>query len=141
MTAGAFTPAARDAIYEAAGWRCVGCGRADPLTCQHRRARGMGGTSLAAIGEAPNGIALCGSGSTGCHGWTEAHPAHARTLGWRLGPAEDPFEVPYWTRYGWRLWHRDLTVSSFEPWGDLAPLDAAIAAYQRAAVMLELDRL
>jgi hypothetical protein len=108
--AGDFSAEARAAIMEAAGWRCVGCGNNAPLNCQHRIARGMGGTSNQLIGHPSNGVALCGSGSTGCHGWTESNPTHALALGWRVSRHEDPMLVPWWTRYGWRMWLPDLSV-------------------------------
>lgn len=111
MTAGAFSDAARAAIYTAADGRCVGCGSAQ-LTAQHRRARGMGGTSRASAGHPANGVALCGSGTTGCHGWAEHHPTEAALLGWRLAPGEDPLVAPYRDRvYGWRLWLEDALVA------------------------------
>lgn len=99
MSAGEFSPAARAAILEAGGGRCVGCGRPDPET-QHRRARGMGGTSDAAVGQAVNGVPLCGPNPRGCHGWAEAHPLTAELLGWRARDAS----APWWSRYGWRRW-------------------------------------
>lgn len=105
MTDGAFSDAARAAILEAGHGRCVGCGRQD-VTTQHRRARGMGGTSSAAIGSVANGVPLCGSGTTGCHGWAEHHPDDAALMGWRLVAGEDAEEAPWWDRvYGWRVWH------------------------------------
>lgn len=111
MTASAFTPTARAAILEAAGWACVGCGHGGngaTLNMQHRRARGMGGSADTSLGEAPNGVALCGSGTTGCHGWAEAHPVQAELLGWRLGPGQDPVGSPWWHRsYGWVAWMLD----------------------------------
>lgn len=110
MKPGDFSPDARAAIFEAAGWRCVGCGASAPLTCQHRIARGMGGTSSARIGHPSNGVALDGSGTTGCHGWAESHPVHAQALGWRVNRHDDPGLVPFWTRYGWRQWQSDLTI-------------------------------
>lgn len=57
---------------------CVRCGRhVAHLTrgwawsIHHRRPRGAGGTRLAWVDQAANGIILCGSGTTGCHGWVE----------------------------------------------------------------------
>ena len=125
--AGDFSDEARAAIYEAAGWRCVGCGNNSPLTCQHRIARGMGGTSNALIGHPTNGVALCGSGSTGCHGWAEANPVHALDLGWRVNRHGIPHIVPWWTRYGWRQWQSDLTVMAVDP--PDADWEAAVTAY------------
>lgn len=101
--AGDFSPAARAAILERSMGRCAGCGTTTGLTIQHRRARRMGGTSNTAIGHPANGIALCGSGTTGCHGWTEAHPTAAALLGWRLEPGDDPTDVPYWDHV-WDSW-------------------------------------
>jgi hypothetical protein len=103
MTAGAFSPATRAAIYQVNDGRCIGCGRTD-LTAQHRRARGMGGNRDPLIAAAPNGLPLCGSGTTGCHGWTERHPLLAELLGWRLVGMQDALEEPFWTRFGWRRW-------------------------------------
>lgn len=138
MSAGSFDQLAREAIYEAAGWRCVGCGVADPLTCQHRRARGMGGTSRRGIGHPANGVALCGSGTTGCHGWTEAHPTLARWLGWRLEAGEDPVGAPFWTRHGWRAWDEELLVRWV--WDDELVMPdaraAAVEAFRRFALVV-----
>lgn len=103
MPAGAFSPATRAAIYQVNDGRCIGCGRTD-LTAQHRRARGMGGNRDPLIAAAPNGVPLCGSGTTGCHGWTERHPLPAELLGWRLVGMQDALEEPFWTRFGWRRW-------------------------------------
>lgn len=110
MTAGgAFNDRARAAIYEAGGQRCVGCGRTN-ITAQHRRARGMGGTSDVTRGHPANGVPLCGSGTTGCHGWTEAHPIEGELLGWRLDPATPALGAPFYDRlYGWRAWAEDTT--------------------------------
>lgn len=97
---GAFTPAARAAILAVTGGRCAGCDRPGPLTCQHRRARGMGGSRTA--GDPRNGLPLCGSGTTGCHGWAEEHPRDAALLGWRLTWG-DTLDAPFWTaQWGWR---------------------------------------
>jgi hypothetical protein len=43
----------------------------------HRRSAGR-------IWTPSNGLHLCGSGSTGCHGWITEHPAEARERGWAL---------------------------------------------------------
>jgi hypothetical protein len=97
MSGGAFDPATRESILARCHWRCVGCGEASPLTIQHRTARGMGGRSGAAakvVSHPANGLALCGSGTTGCHGWVERNPGHAVTLGWRITWGS-PVGMPY----------------------------------------------
>jgi hypothetical protein len=103
MGAGAFSPAVRATIYQVHDGRCIGCGRSD-LTAQHRRARGMGGNRDPLISSPANGVPLCGSGTTGCHGWTEHHPRLAELLGWRLVGMQDALEEPFWTRFDWRRW-------------------------------------
>lgn len=69
----------------------------------------MGGTRDTLIGHPANGIPLCGSGTTGCHGWVEAHPTDGVLFGWRLPPGLPAIGAPFWDRvYGWRAWNMDL---------------------------------
>ena len=108
MSDGSFSERAREAIYAVTDGRCAGCLRTSPLTAQHRRARGRGGTSDASIGHPANGVPLCGSGTTLCHGWAEAHPTDAALLGWRLEAGDDPLKSPLYLRpYGWRRYEVD----------------------------------
>ena len=110
--AGAFNPAARAAIYLATLDRCAGCGRPD-LSAQHRRARGMGGTSDVSIGHPANGVALCGgalAGVLGCHGWAERNPVPAELLGWRLAPGTPALGAPFYAypwAEAWLAWEED----------------------------------
>lgn len=111
--AGAFNDAARAAIYLATMDRCAGCGRADGLSAQHRRARGMGGTSDVTIGHPANGVALCGgqlAGVLGCHGWAERNPTTAELLGWRLAPGTVALGAPFYAypwAEAWLAWEED----------------------------------
>lgn len=88
--------------------RCVRCG--DTATnVHHRRNRGMGGrrhAASAAINQPGNLLSLCGSGTTGCHGWVTGHPAEARELGYalRTNGTEDPTTVPVQAHDGWHLY-------------------------------------
>lgn len=103
MPDGSFSLAARAEVMGRHDGRCVGCGR--PATnVQHRIARGMGGTSRGRLGHPANGLPMCGSGTTGCHGWAEAHPVHALALGWRLEQGTDPVRAAYWTQPGAGPW-------------------------------------
>lgn len=55
--------------------RLPGClGRA--RNTHHVLPRSAGGTD-----DPENLLALCGSGTTGCHGWLHAHPEEARKMG------------------------------------------------------------
>lgn len=73
------------------GERCFRCarrlrweGRGIEWSMHHRRPRGAGGTSLAWVGMAANALTLCGSGTTGCHGWVESHRTEALELGYLI---------------------------------------------------------
>ena len=68
---------------------CEGCGRARATNWAHRVARGQGGAWCPS-----NGLHLCGSGTTGCHGWSHLHPTEAKARGWIVEPWRDPAEVP-----------------------------------------------
>jgi len=54
---------------------CVRCGR-PAANRHHRLPRSRGGTD-----DPHNVVPLCGSGSTGCHGWVHANPAEAERVG------------------------------------------------------------
>jgi hypothetical protein len=135
VSGGEFSAPARAAIYEAGGGRCIGCGSAQ-VTAQHRHARGMGGTSNVEVSKAVNGIPLCGSGTTGCHGWAELHPLMAELLGWRLMNGRTSYLEPWWSRDGWHRWWLDADGVPLVKYVDPHELDRpverglAIAALQ-----------
>lgn len=92
--------------------RCVRCGVyvADPDTLepfvqyslQHRRARGAGGSKDPVTDSPENLIVLCGTGTTGCHGWAESHRTNAQRLGYSVPQWQDPAVVPVaHVRRGW----------------------------------------
>ncbi|MCM0619809.1 HNH endonuclease [Nocardioides bruguierae] len=81
--------------------RCERCGRGlrigDTWTgdhsIHHRRPRGMGGTTDPTANTPANLLLLCGSGTTGCHGWVEANRGEATRLGWLVPRGVDPATV------------------------------------------------
>lgn len=77
---------ARAAVKERDQGICVRCGRPGN-NWDHRKNRSQGGRW-----EASNGQTLCGSGTTGCHGWRTLNPAAAVLEG---------FAVPGWGRPEW----------------------------------------
>lgn len=79
MTREACPPGFRAAVFRRAGHRCERCGTHTSLTLSHCIARSRGGPWTHW-----NVRALCGSGTTGCHGWLEANPAQAEAEGWRI---------------------------------------------------------
>lgn len=56
-------------------------GRSIEWSLHHRTARQMGGSKLWWLNLPGNLIVLCGSGTTGCHGWVESHREHAEERG------------------------------------------------------------
>lgn len=102
---------ARKIVAERAAGRCELCGSTGPLTFAHRRAAGQGG-----LWRPSNGVRLCGSGTMGCHGWTEHEPDFAALGGWRIVHDErDPLFVPVWLNgpygCGWFLLDDDGCVN------------------------------
>jgi hypothetical protein len=50
----------------------------------HRIGRGMGGTSRDDVNNLAALVTLCGSGTTGCHGYITSHPTEAYETGWSI---------------------------------------------------------
>lgn len=77
---------------------CVRCRRVHPLfgvNFDHRKNKGQGGPWSAS-----NGQLLCGSGTTGCHGWKTDHPTDAVTEGWAV-PGWDRADPLKWPARRW----------------------------------------
>lgn len=87
------------AVLERAGYCCESCGkpvgdqRGIDFSIHHRKARGMGGSRFGA-NLASNLLVLCGSGTTGCHGYVESHRSEAMACGWLVSRYQDPSAVP-----------------------------------------------
>lgn len=96
---------ATHALWARSGGRCERCDRAlgggIGVSRHHRMRRRDGGDRLS------NLLLLCGSGTTGCHGWVTEHPDEAYANGWsvRALATTDPAEVP--VRINGRLWVLD----------------------------------
>lgn len=93
------------------GSRCARCGKYlkpgdwdyGRASIHHRRLRShrFAGTDLPA-----NLICLCGSGTSGCHGWVHAHPKEAQREGWIVSAYKLPEHIPV-TYYPHRRWLLD----------------------------------
>lgn len=85
------SPAIRRLVLERDEGRCVWCGRpyGDALNLHHRLLRSHGTDNSPA-----NLVSICGSGTTGCHGYAHAHPEWARGHGLIVPSWGVPAEVP-----------------------------------------------
>jgi len=93
--------AAKEAVVRAlvrarSGGVCEVCGNARATNYQHRKNRSQGG-----LWSASNGLAVCGTGTTGCHGRIHANPAEAVSKGHQVRSYADPLLIPVLTRHGW----------------------------------------
>lgn len=77
---------ARRLVYERSNGMCEICAQQPGTNWHHRRSAGR-------IWTPENGLHLCGSGTTGCHGWVTEHPAVSRALGWMVSNALRPDAV------------------------------------------------
>ena len=81
-----------DAVDKRDEWSCVRCGvslYATHGSRHHRKLRSQGGKHAS-----DNLVLLCGSGTTGCHGWAHAHPVAARHAGLIVSAYADPVMQP-----------------------------------------------
>lgn len=87
----------RMSVLMRAGFQCERCGtsiRSIPMSVHHRRPRAMGGTHRPETNYPSNLLALCGSGTTGCHGYIESHRTEAIDYGFIVPQYETPSLVP-----------------------------------------------
>jgi hypothetical protein len=98
-------------VYDRDAHCCVRCGRPArgelgvDYSLQHRAKRSGG------VDNRPcNLILLCGSGTTGCHGWVEDHPILAADEGgWAVSRYADPAMKPVLIRTPYGEWWKYLT--------------------------------
>ncbi len=91
------TTETREKVLERDAGRCVRCGRGNLLNIHHRRLRSHPWPGLH---QPSNLIVLCGSGTTGCHGYVHAHVKEAYDKGWLVhGYVDEPENVPVYYEY------------------------------------------
>lgn len=90
----------RDAVVAREDYCCARCGKwAEGGSLHHRRLRSAGGKHTV-----PTLILMCGSGTTGCHGWAHAERMDALAEGFIVRGYEDPAERPVKVYgHGWVL--------------------------------------
>lgn len=105
------TPKTLDIIRERAAGLCERCYRSPDTNSHHRRPRGLGGSRDPDTDLPANLLRLCGSGTTGCHGWIEHHRTTSIDLGYLIQQGKAPSTVPVLLVthgfYGWYLLDND----------------------------------
>lgn len=98
--------------------RCFRCGRHvvaadslavgvfwawEPYSIHHRKPRGMGGTRNPEVNSTANLLLLCGTGTTGCHGWVESNREDAQEQGLLIRDVDEAGLLPAYSEYrdGW----------------------------------------
>lgn len=66
---------------------------------QHRKNKSQ--CSKAELWLSSNGLHVCGTGTTGCHGYIHANPAKSYSYGWSCRQALDPRQMPVERRGVW----------------------------------------
>lgn len=111
--------AARKLVRQRDGSRCLMCGVSIvdiPSSIHHRINRGAGGS--AKLERASLLVRLCGTGTTGDHGWVTEHPKLAAQTGWLLpknNPDIDPTAEPILTYKGWLILDDDGGMHACDP--------------------------
>lgn len=86
--------------------------RVAEFSIHHRKPRGMGGSNSMDINIFPNLIVLCGTGTTGCHGWVEANREQAYKDGLLIHSGiGNPILTPAFSEYR-KSWI-DLTTGKY----------------------------
>lgn len=99
------------------GFRCVRCGKVVSLGQFSIHHRILGNRKDR---RASNLITLCGSGTTGCHGWVHAHPKDAMELGYIVSkfvrrdllPQQPVYYGQTGGHIGWFLLGDNLTLTA-----------------------------
>lgn len=88
----------RFTVLARAFYKCERCDRdftGYPVSVHHRRPRMMGGSKNKMLHETANLIVLCGTGTSGCHGWVESNRAKARELGYLIQNIDFAEQIPF----------------------------------------------
>lgn len=96
--------------------RCEVCGKIvgrAPYSIHHRKPRKMGGTRDETINTPPNLMLVCGTGTTGCHGWIESNRAQAAAAGYLIKGNAKPEDTPITLHTGRRV--SLTTIGTYTP--------------------------
>lgn len=131
--------ATRELVLERDNQSCVSCGErifGHDYSLHHRIPRGMGGSRVPWIDLPANLLTLCGSGTTGCHGWVESHRVTAREWGYLVRRPAEPCNVAVLTYAGWRMFDNDAMTLTVPRPNVSAETVAEITAHADRAVLI-----
>lgn len=86
----------RAALRERAENYCERCGLRFANNAHHRKNRSQSGEDVLS-----NLLLLCGSGTTGCHGYITEHPTDSYDNGWSVRSTANPALIPVLYRGTW----------------------------------------
>jgi hypothetical protein len=106
---GRVPPRVADAVWERDASRCFRCQRLlhrnhGGYSIHHRLPGGMGGDKTPAYWRLSRVVLLCGSGTTGCHGWVERNRPAAEGQGFIVRHGADPAVRPI------NRWQREWVI-------------------------------
>jgi 5-methylcytosine-specific restriction enzyme A len=92
------TPIVRMTVVMRGGGNCEICNKplnsSQYVSLHHRKPRKMGGSRDTSLNEASNLMMICGSGTSGCHGYVESNRELSYTNGWLVHSYEIPNQKP-----------------------------------------------
>lgn len=91
-----------EALKERANFVCEICDKQRGTNHHHRVNKSRGGRD-----DLCNLMWLCGSGTTGCHGWVTENPERSQQRGWSVSGYRDPATVPVKRRGEWVMLFSD----------------------------------
>ena len=105
----------RELILVRSGGVCECCGGRRYESLHHRTPRGMGGSKDAALNSPANIGAVCGNGTTGCHGSIEVSRTIAQNYGWLVPRGHDASIIPILYRGIWSIISHEGFVEHIPP--------------------------
>jgi len=113
----------RFGVFARANYQCEKCLDAPigGVSVHHRRPRMMGGSRNELLHQPANLILLCGSGTSGCHGWVESNRDKARVQGYLIQKVESAEQIPFRDNSGiwWNIYNSGEKVQLDLPKGVL----------------------
>jgi len=92
------TPLVRMSVVMRGGGKCEICNKSlnsvTYVSLHHRKPRKMGGSKDMSLNEASNLMMICGSGTSGCHGYVESNREVSYENGWLVHSFEESASKP-----------------------------------------------